>query len=134
MHRYVIWGEHITDIPSLCRAVEQAVGGADDSWGTNLRCFDDRLFGGYGMEHPCELIWERSDMSRRALDADALAAWAAHRLAVADYLDDDGREWLVQARADGQAGARALFDEIVEMIQSVEVRSGGASSIRLVLS
>lgn len=134
MRRYVISGEHITDVPSLCRAVERAVGGVEGSWGTGLQCFDDRLFGGYGMEHPCELIWERSDISRRALDAQALAAWAERLLAVGAYLDDSGREWLEQARADGQAGSRALFDEIVEMIQSVETRSGGVCSLRLELA
>ncbi|MCY1062178.1 hypothetical protein [Nannocystis sp. SCPEA4] len=122
MHRYVIAGEHVTDVPSLCCAFERAVGAADGGWGSGLQCFDDRLFGGYGMEHPCEVIWERSDISRRALDGQALAEWAAACLAAEDYLGDSGREWLEQARADGRAGLRTLFDEIIAMIESARWR------------
>jgi len=66
--------------------------------------------------------------------ARALASWAARRLAVGDDLDEQGRAWLTQAQADGQAGKRNLFDPIVSMIESVPERSGGTHSIQLVLA
>lgn len=86
------------------------------------------------MDHPCTLTWQRSDVSRRVFDARALAEWATRRLAAGDYLDEQGRAWLLRAQADGRAGTRTLFDEIVDMIESVGDRSGGGRSIDLILA
>ncbi len=131
---YVISGEHIRDIPSLCRALEHAVDGEKDSWGWTLGCIHDRLYGGFGMDHPCTLTWQRSDISRRVFDARALANWAARCIAAGDYLDEEGHAWLIQAQADGNAGKRTLFDEIVETIESVSQHTSGKRSIDLVLA
>lgn len=129
-HHYEISGEHIKDIPSLCRALERAVGGAEDSWGWTLDCIEDRLYGGFGMDHPCTLTWQRSDLSRRIFDARALAEWATRRLAAGDYLDEQGRAWLTQLQADGRAGRRTLFDRIIELLAFV----GERKPLRLVLA
>ncbi|MBL9103221.1 MAG: hypothetical protein JNL82_19905 [Myxococcales bacterium] len=133
MVRVEIDGARVTDVPSLCRAFEAAVGAPPGSWGSTLFCFDDRLFGGFGLEHPCEVIWRDSEVSRGALDGRALAAWAAGQLAAPDcFVDDAGRQWLERTIADGEAGRRTLFSEIVDSLESVTRRGG--KSLRLVLA
>jgi len=66
------------------------------------------------------------------LDGRARAVWGADCLAPGDYLNDRGRQWLEQAIADGEAGRRTLFAEIVETLESVTQRGG--KSLRLLLA
>lgn len=134
MQRVVVRGLYIVDIATLCREFERAVGAAAGSWGRTLFCFDDRLFGGYGLVHPCVVVWESSQSSRNALDSEALALWARERLDASDPLDAEARAWLEQAYADGLAGTRDLFAVIVDALQTVEARSGGRCPLALELA
>ena len=99
MHRHVVSGRHITDVPSLCRAFERAAEAAEGSWGTTPYCFDDRLFGGFGLEHPCGVIWEGAEATLLDIhiqapgdtfvSVDLGPQMVIHAIQIAD-LDDDG--------------------------------------------
>jgi hypothetical protein len=41
----------------------------------DLDAFDDCLFGGYGLEKSCSIIWDNSSESKKILDYEALLNW-----------------------------------------------------------
>ena len=102
----------------------EMVNGPGGYFGSSLQSFDDCLFGGYGLETPCEIRWVDSDASRISLGAECLASWARERLDQREYLDEEGRRWLVDTIQQAEAGTRTMFEEIVDGIRSVEERGG----------
>ena len=131
--QYKVDGRQITDLPSLCREFAAAVQAPNGYFGHDLASFDDCLFGGYGLETPCEVVWTDSEVSKRALSCEMLAAWCSDQLDQRTYLDDEGRRWLLETKARAQQGQRSMFDEVIHAITSMKERSGG-SELRLVLA
>ncbi len=61
MKQYFIEGKNIQDIQSMCNAFAKAVNAANGYFGNSLQSFDDCLFGGFGLEAPCEIMWRDSN-------------------------------------------------------------------------
>jgi len=121
---YLVEGADITDLASLFAAFAKAVDAPDGYFGRCLRSFDDCLFGGFGLEAPCVIVWKNCAIAREALGSDALAFWCAERLAKRDYLDQMGKEWLLNTQRAAIRRERSLFDEVVDMLESVTERAG----------
>jgi hypothetical protein len=122
---YTVDGASITDIASLCEAFARAVGAPIGSWGESLVAFDDRLFGGFGLVAPCEIIWEHSGLSRAHLDSEALVRYCERGLETGNHEDDDRRRWFLDTKAKAEKGERTLFDEVLAGISSVSARAPG---------
>lgn len=122
------------DIGLLCAAFAEAVD-APNGFGKDFQSFDDCLFGGLGLESPCEVIWRDHRKSRAALNCEAMAAWCRKGLAAPTQAGmDEGGRWFREALAKAEAGEYSLFDFIVETINSVEERSGGDVQLKLTLA
>ncbi|MDD9968549.1 MAG: barstar family protein [Myxococcales bacterium] len=130
MQRYEINGTEVHDIPSLCAAFARAVDGPDGYFGSDLQSFDDCLFGGYGLEAPCEIVWRDHEQSRNAMGCDAMAEWCRSQ----SPSSREGLEWVDARRVRAEAGEYSLFDLIVETITSVEQRSSRNVRLRLTLA
>jgi hypothetical protein len=104
----------------------EAVNGPGGYFGLSMQAFDDCLFCDFGLETPSQIVWTHSQLSRQALDSAQLAAWCQERLAeMAIENDQDfetGRAWLIRTLAAAEQGTRSLFEEIVEMIESITAR------------
>lgn len=132
--RYVVDGAMVRDLKSMCEAFALAVAAPRGYFGFDLQSFDDCLFGGFGLEAPCVIVWRNASASRVALDGRALARACEDALTRRQFLDDEGGRWLYQAMEDGLAGRRTLFDEVVGMITSVTARAAPKGwSVELVL-
>ncbi|MGI5338435.1 barstar family protein [Streptomyces sp. CA-181903] len=65
--RYHLDGRFVTDKPGLYLALGEAVNGPGGYFGGCLDALDDCLGGGFGVTAPFTLVWEHSDVARRAL-------------------------------------------------------------------
>ncbi|NRY59256.1 barstar family protein [Clostridium beijerinckii] len=55
---YVLEGKNIYDLDSFFNEFAKAVNAPNGYFGRDLMQFDDCLFGGFGLEAPCEIICE----------------------------------------------------------------------------
>jgi len=114
-------------------AIGEAVNGPGGYFGLSMRAFHDCLFGGFGLEYPCTIVWRESARSSRALGAAALLAYLDAECN--DELDPidfaEGLAWREATRAAGLAGTRTLFEEIVETVRSVPAGNGGSVTLLL---
>lgn len=69
VHEVRIDGAKVTNVLTMCCAFGEAVNGPGGSFGRNLDGLDDCLFGGFGLETPGVIVWENSEISRRAFDS-----------------------------------------------------------------
>jgi RNAse (barnase) inhibitor barstar len=122
---YVFPGEKVTDLESFFQVFGEMVNGPGGYFGKTLSGFDDCLFGRFGLEEPCRIIWQHADISRNALDHACLAAWARSEIETKRYLDEDGLEWLRTTLDESQQGiGPTMFDILVDTINSVGERAG----------
>lgn len=112
-------------------AFGEAVNGPGGYFGGKMESFDDCMFGGFGLEPPWTVIWRRSAESARILEASALLAYLDAECR--GPLDAEGLAWREETRKAALSGTRTLFDEIVETIRSVPLRSSGKVAATLVL-
>lgn len=113
-------------------AMGEAVNGPGGYFGRSLQGFDDALFGGFGLETPCTILWKNSGASLRHLGSEALLEMLENELR--PKIDDrsgEGQAWINAAMQGGMGGTRTLFDEIVQSIRSVAHRGGGEVLLRL---
>lgn len=134
MNTYRVDGRSIRDIPTLCEAFAKAVNAPHGYFGRNLQAFDDCLFGGFGLDAPCDVIWEYSAVAREKLGSAALARYCQESLAAGNYFDDDGLAWLTETKAKAERSECTLFENVVDSIRSVSERSSNPDwKINLVL-
>ncbi len=68
MKRYDLDGNRITGLASFFEVFAEMVNGPGGYFGQNMTGWNDCLYGGYGMEYPCEIFWNNSEQSRKYLD------------------------------------------------------------------
>ncbi|MEM6275190.1 MAG: hypothetical protein AAF735_08125 [Myxococcota bacterium] len=140
MFEYVIDGNRIVDLETLCREFERAVGADVGSFGSTLHSFDDRLFGGFELRRPCKIQWRNSASTRQALDSKQLlklcATYEEEMRSKGNWFDDsmaEGRAWVESTTRTAAAGERTLFDEILELLKTVSTRSAERAGIKIEL-
>jgi RNAse (barnase) inhibitor barstar len=127
-HRvFTIDGADIVDFSSFLCAIGEAVNGPGGYFGRNWDAFDDCLFGGFGLEAPCKIVWKNAVLSRQRLGAAALARRCEEgleRIAEEEQpeLFEEGRAWCVETLELARRGERTLFDELIDTIESVPAR------------
>jgi|LauGreDrversion4_2_1035121.scaffolds.fasta_scaffold77997_3 RNAse (barnase) inhibitor barstar len=132
MKQYIFDGSSFKDLDGFFVEFGKMVNGDGGYFGRTLDSFDDCLFGGFGMENPCVIIWQNCSFSKMRLGHDILFNWCKERIQKKEYLDEDGLNYLTsrQEEAKNLVGP-TMFDVIVEGIKSVEQRSSGKIKIEL---
>jgi gamma-glutamyl:cysteine ligase YbdK (ATP-grasp superfamily) len=78
---------------------------------------------------PFVLQLKHAGACRRSLDGRALAEWARRRIAAGDFLDEEGKQWLLDAEREGREGSRCLLDEVLEVLRrhgvTIELENDG---------
>ncbi len=137
MNNYVLNGSNIESLDSLYSEFAKAVDAPDGYFGMCFQSFDDCLFGGFGLESPCVVIWENSDHSRKAMDSKALENYCLSIIENTNSQNtvgsEEGRKWLYTTLAAAREKKKTLFDEVVETIKSVPKRAGWEWNIELQL-
>ena len=137
MNVYTVDGSSIRDMQSLGDAFAEAVSAPDGYFGSSMQTFDDCLFiAGFGMRSPCEIVWLHHRSSAQYLSAALLAEYCTNVLADEEMQSPDfaaGRQWAVDTLEMARLGKRTMFDEVVDMIRTVDERSSGNRKIALTL-
>lgn len=129
----VLEGELVDSLSGFFCAIGEAVNGPGGYFGRSFHGFDDCLWGSYGLETPCTIVWRNADVARRVLDSQTLADECRYQLITGGFPDEDGAAWLRETLDLAVRGQRSMFDELAEAISSVTERSHGQKTIRLVL-
>lgn len=104
-------------------------------FGKSVQSFDDCLFGGFGLENPCKIIWKDSKHSRKMLGHEVYAKWCREQITKKEYLDNDGLKHLIDEEKRALSGrGDTMFSILVDIIISVETRSNGENIVKLVCS
>lgn len=152
---YVLEGKNIYDLDSFFREFAKAVNAPNGYFGRGLMQFDDCLFGGYGLEAPCEIIWKDSNLSKEKLNSNMLREYYEDNKSYYEEqlvielkeLHDNGRK---DAKEDdcffydmlnaskymiekAKSGEMTMFDDITEIIKSVTERARYEWNIELIL-
>ena len=103
-------------------------------FGRSIQAFDDCLFGGFGLESPCEIIWGKSNISKINLNHEVYSKWCRSQIEAKEYLDEEGLEFLIseEAKAKKSEGI-TMFDFLVDLISTVDKRSKGQVKVKLTL-
>lgn len=141
MRKYTIRGKSIHDIKSLCDEFARVVDAPRGYFGRNLFTFDDCLFHpAYGLETPCEVIWEDHHLSQKGLDASMLASYCQDTLKEFEGMDAEeeaqhaeGIAYCKQILAQAESGEKTMFDEVLETLESVTSRSQERRKLIVVL-
>jgi hypothetical protein len=114
-------------------AIGEAVNGPGGYFGRSMQGFDDCLFSGFGLEYPYTIVWRHADASKRALGPDVLLAHLEELRAQTPLSEweAEAQAWFHETHCAARRGARSMFEEIVETIESVTARGGQA---RLILA
>ncbi|WP_444995546.1 barstar family protein [Aliikangiella sp. IMCC44359] len=122
---------------SLCDEFASAVNAPDGYFGDNFQSFDDCLFGGFGLESPCNIIWKYSADSKKYLGCKMLEAYCE------DILDNnpdihgpdfkEGKAWCLDTLKKVKLGERDFYDEVIDTINSVSERAGFEHKVELIL-
>lgn len=127
---FTLVGKDIVDLPAFICALGEAVNGPGGYFGDALSLFwlQDAMYGGFGVTRPFTIRICGIDVCRKSLNGQALAEWARRRIASLDFLDDEGREWLLEAERAGRAGTRTMLDEVLDVLRShgVTIEEGDA--------
>lgn len=137
MNTYILNGRNINNLDTLYKEFARSVNAPDGYFGKCLQSFDDCLFGGFGLESSCEIIWNDSEFSKQAMDCKALENYCFEVIKNCPFLNEEGfeggKEWAYTTLSVAKSGDRALFDEVVEMIYSVPERASWEHKIKLQL-
>ena len=137
MNKYILNGKSITDLESLCAEFGRAANAPEGYFGKSFDSFDDCLFGGFGLESPCKIIWKDSGYSKHAMSCKALEEYCMSVIENSPFLHkegfEEGNEWAYSTLQAAQSGSRTLFDEVVEIIRSVPGRASWEHKIELLL-
>ncbi len=124
---FTIDGRDVADLPAFFCAIGEAINGPGGYFGSGMTQFDDCLFGKFGLEAPCRIVWKNSKVSMGVLDAQTLARHCEEGIEWIDAQEDahdfaEGRAWFVETLALATNGQRTMFDEIVSTIRSIPSR------------
>lgn len=134
MRKYILDGDKFDHLDGFFVTFGEMINGPDGYFGKNMASFDDCLFGGFGMESPCIIIWKNSSRSKIALGYEASYKFYKNQIDDKKYLDSDGLKFLeLQVEKAMEHRGATLFDQIVDQINSVEQRSFGKTKIELIL-
>ena len=135
MKIYTIDGNRITSLSELYFEFARAVDAPNGYFGKCLQSFDDCLFGGFGLETPCIIVWKNSKVSRTALNSAALVeiCLALMNSSINEPGMEEGKSWILTTFAEAQWGRKTLFDEVVDLIESVPSRATWDHQIELQL-
>lgn len=122
-NNYTIDGENILDLKSLFSEFARVVNAPDGYFGKCLQSFDDCLFGGFGLEAPCEIIWINSDFSRHYLNDKMLEKYYTDILRKNKFFTKEGRKYIIETIDIAKKGKKSMFDEITSIIESVTERA-----------
>ena len=141
---YTLEGKNIYDLDSFFSEFAKVVNAPNGYFGRNLTGFDDCLFGGFGLEAPCEIIWKNSNISKQRLDSEMLKKyyeeekeWFEESLIeeINSLLEngvnpDDyditarrGIKYSTDMIEKAMKGEMTMFDDVVRTIQSVTRRA-----------
>jgi RNAse (barnase) inhibitor barstar len=128
-------GDSFKDLGGFFVAFGKMINGEGGYFGKDFGSFDDCLFGGYGMETPCTIVWQNSSASKKWLGHEAYYKWCQEQRDKKKYLDEEGFNYLTShiAQAKNNSG-RTMFDQIIDSIKSVGNRSAGKVKIELLLN
>jgi len=95
---FTIDGSAIEDLPGFFCAIGEAINGPGGYFGTSVNDFDDCLFGGFGLEAPCSVVWKHSELSKTKLGSQILANYCEDSIRWIDESEDpedfeEGRAW-----------------------------------------
>ncbi|WP_051621022.1 barstar family protein [Paenibacillus sp. UNC451MF] len=122
VNTYTLNGDKIWSLESLFKEFAIAVNAPNNYFGTNLTQFDDCLFGGFGLEAPCVIIWENHEISKQHLDSKKLLEYCSEirqnvEMILADNEQDYDKGYLVEVIQNcdnilkqGLAGELTLFE------------------------
>ncbi|WP_144395610.1 barstar family protein [Pleionea sediminis] len=137
MNNYIIDGRNIKDMQSLCGEFASAVNAPDGYFGKNFQSFDDCLFGGFGLEAPCKIVWKYSADSKKHLDCQMLEQYCEDILENNPEFHEpdfeEGKAWCLDTLKKAKLGERDFYDEIVDAISSVSERASFDYKVELVL-
>ncbi len=137
MNTYILNGRNINSLETLYTEFARSVQAPDGYFGKCFQSFDDCLFGGFGLESPCEIIWNDSEISKQAMDCKALENYCSEVIKNSPFLSEEGfeegKEWAYTTLSAAKSGNRTLFDEVVETINSVPERATWEHKIELLL-
>ncbi|MEP7125526.1 MAG: hypothetical protein ABJE95_31625 [Byssovorax sp.] len=130
---FAIDGAATKDYPAFLCALGEAINGPGGYFGgLSSSSLQDCLFGAFGVTLPFVLRIVNADACREALDGPALADRARRALVSGDFLDDEGKQWWLEAERNGLEGSRCLFDEVLEEIRfhgvTIELEEFGGSA------
>ncbi|HET9239217.1 MAG TPA: barstar family protein [Oligoflexus sp.] len=131
MKTYKLSGHNIKSLGDFFREFAEMVG--VEYFGHNIQSFDDCLFGGYGLQSPCEIHWHDSELSAKYLDHQCLAAWCQEVLKRNDFPDEDSRREVEKILDEASARERTIQELLIENMRSAFQRSGGTIDINVVL-
>ena len=141
---YILDGKNIHDLDSFFSEFAKIVKAPNGYFGLNLTGFDDCLFGGFGLDAPCEIIWKNSNISKQRLDSEMLREYYEEEK---DWFEESLIDEVKNLRENGvnpddyditalrgikystdmiekaKNGDTSMFDEIVRTIQSVTKRA-----------
>lgn len=137
MNEYIIDGRNIEDIKTLCSEFASAVDAPENYFGKDFQSFDDCLFGGFGLDSPCTIIWKHSKESRRVMDSQMLIEDCEDTLANCPDIHkeghEEGKEYTLSILEKARLGELTYFDEIVDAISSITERSNFKHKVELIL-
>ncbi|MCX7748968.1 MAG: barstar family protein [Clostridia bacterium] len=153
---YTIDGAKVYDLDTFLAEFAKAVNAPNNYFGNDLLGFDDCLFGGFGLEAPCKIIWKNSNLSKQRLNSEMLRAYyEREKNLYEEGLVGELKEFIEHGRTDATEqdcfsysrveystymiekatnGELDLFDEIVNTIQTVSERASNKTwTIELIL-
>jgi len=137
MNNYIIDGRNIKDTQSLCDEFASAVNAPDGYFGKSFQSFDDCLFGGFGLEAPCKIVWKYSADSKKQLDCQMLEDFCEDILESNPDIHEpdfeEGNVWCLDTLKKARSGERDFYDEVVGTINSVTERAGFDHRVELIL-
>jgi RNAse (barnase) inhibitor barstar len=134
MKQYILDGNSFKDLNGFFLVFGEMINGEGGYFGKSMESFDDCLFGGYGMENPCAIIWKYSSLSKVYLGHEALFNWCQEQIDKKRYIDEEGFNFLMSQREQAKNTlGPTLFDQIADYIKSADRRSLGKTKIDLIL-
>ncbi|WP_027625971.1 barstar family protein [Clostridium lundense] len=141
---YIFEGKNVYDLNSFFSEFAKMVNAPNGYFGRDLQSFDDCLFGGFGLEAPCKIIWKDSNISKQRLNSEIIREYyeenrkfyekelaneidelCKHSVNPDDYdpFAESGIKYSIEMIEKAKRGEITMFDEIVSTIQSVTRRA-----------
>lgn len=133
MKRYEFNGNKFKELESFFTLFGEMVNGKGGYFGKDFHSFEDCLFGGYGLDTPCEIVWKDSDWSKSILGHACYAGWCQTQIQLGEYPDDNARHNLKESlQLAVKKQGTTMFDLLVDSIKTLEKRSSGKHVIILI--